>query len=69
MKNYPDVSEIFQKKAAHRRALAALSFEEKIELVFKMRERREFIKTGKLIAGETVTGEKVADKTRLQGTD
>jgi hypothetical protein len=48
MKKYPDVSELIEKKKAHRRSLAALPFEEKIEMVFKLRERREFIKSGRV---------------------
>lgn len=47
MKKYPDVTEIIKKKEEHRRALAALPFEEKIEMVFKLRERRKFIKSGR----------------------
>jgi hypothetical protein len=48
MKKYPDVSELIKQKEAHRRALAALTFEEKIEMVFKLRERRKFIKSGRV---------------------
>ena len=48
MKKYPDISEIIKKKEKHRRALAALPFEEKIEMVFKLRERRKFIKSGRV---------------------
>jgi hypothetical protein len=47
MKKYPDVSELIKKKEAHRRSLAALPFEEKVEMVFKLRERRKFIKSGR----------------------
>jgi len=47
MKEYPDISELIKKKEAHRRALAALPFEKKIELVFKLNERRRFIKSGR----------------------
>jgi hypothetical protein len=47
VKKYPDVSEVFKKKEKHRRSLAALPFEEKIEMVFKLRERRKFIKSGR----------------------
>jgi len=47
MKKYPDISEIIKKKEKHRRSLAALPFEEKIEMVFKLRERRKFIKSGR----------------------
>jgi hypothetical protein len=50
MKKYPDISEIIEKKEKHRRALAALSFEEKIELVFKLQERRKFIKSGQAVS-------------------
>ena len=49
MKKYPNVSEILKKKEKHRRSLAALSFEEKIEMVFKLRERRAFIKSGRVV--------------------
>ena len=49
MKKYPNVSEILKKKEKHRRFLAALSFEEKIEMVFKLRERRALIKSGKVV--------------------
>jgi hypothetical protein len=51
MKKYPDISEIIKKKAKHRRSLAALSFEEKIEMVFKLQERRKFIKSGQGVSG------------------
>jgi hypothetical protein len=47
VKKYPDVSELLKKKETHRRALAALSFEEKIEMVFRLQERRNFIKSGR----------------------
>ncbi len=50
MKNYPDTGEIIKKKEAHRRSLAALSFEEKIEIVFKLNERQRFIKSGRAVA-------------------
>ncbi len=49
MKKYPDISEIIKKKETHRRALAALSFEEKMEMVFKLQARREFVKAGQII--------------------
>ena len=49
MKKYPDISAIIKKKEAQRRALAALSFEEKIELVFKLKARREFVKAGQIV--------------------
>lgn len=46
MKKYPDVTELIKKREAHRRSLAALPFEKKIEMVFKLRERRKFIQSG-----------------------
>ncbi len=46
MKKYPDISEILKKKEDHRRTLAALTFEQKIEMVFKIQARREFLKSG-----------------------
>ena len=42
MKEYPDISELIERKRRHRRRLAALPFEQKMEIVFKLRERREF---------------------------
>ena len=50
MKKYPEMSEIIKKKAKHRRSLATLPFEEKIEMVFKLQERRKFIKSGRVIS-------------------
>lgn len=50
MKKYPDITAIIKKKEKHRRSLAALPFEEKIEMVFKLQERRKFIKSGKVIS-------------------
>jgi len=50
MKKYPDVSEIIKKKERHRRSLAALPFEEKIEMVFRLRERRKFVKSGRAVS-------------------
>jgi hypothetical protein len=49
MKKYPDISEIIKKKEQERRSLAALPFEKKIEMVFKLRERQKFIKSGRVI--------------------
>jgi hypothetical protein len=46
MKTYPDISKLIKAKEAHRRALAALPFEKKIELVFKLQQRRRFVKSG-----------------------
>jgi DNA polymerase III sliding clamp (beta) subunit (PCNA family) len=50
MKKYPDISKVIKKKEKHRRSLAALSFEEKIEMVFKLQERRKFIKSGQVVS-------------------
>jgi hypothetical protein len=47
MKKYPDISEIIKKKEEGRRELAALPFEEKIKMVFKLRERGKFIESGR----------------------
>lgn len=46
MKKYSDISGILKKKEEHRRTLGALSFEQKIEMVFKIQARREFLKSG-----------------------
>jgi len=54
LKKYPDISQVIKKKEKHRRTLAALPFERKIELVFKLRERREFIKSGRLVSNRRV---------------
>ena len=50
MKKYPDVGALMRKKEKHRRSLAALPFEEKIEIVFKLQARREFIKSGRVVS-------------------
>lgn len=41
---YPDISELLQKKAARRRRLAKLSFEEKIEIVRRLQNLNSSIK-------------------------
>jgi len=46
VKKYPDIKDIIKNKAAHRRSLAALSFEEKLEIVFRLRKRKKLIKSG-----------------------
>lgn len=46
MKKYPDIRPMLKQKAAHRRALAELSFEKKMEIVFRLQNRRKFIKSG-----------------------
>ncbi len=35
---YPDISDIYERKMAGRRAMAALSFEEKLDILDRMRE-------------------------------
>jgi DNA polymerase III sliding clamp (beta) subunit (PCNA family) len=50
VKKYPDISRVIKQKEEHRRLLAALSFEQKIELVFKLNDRRKFIKSGKAVS-------------------
>jgi hypothetical protein len=45
---YPDINAIIKKKEQHRRSLAALPFEKKIEMVFKLQERRKFIKSSRI---------------------
>jgi hypothetical protein len=51
MKKYPDISEIIKKKERHRRFLASLPFEEKIEMVFKLQARRKAIKSARAAQG------------------
>lgn len=50
MKKYPRISEVLKKKEKHRRSLASLSFEKKIEIVFKLQERAKFIKSGRVVS-------------------
>jgi len=50
MKKYPAIGNLIKKKEQQRRSLAALSFEKKIEMVFKLRERRKFIKSGRVVS-------------------
>jgi hypothetical protein len=49
MKNYPNIDKILEAKEARRKALAELSFEEKMEVVSKLAERSKFIKSGRVI--------------------
>jgi hypothetical protein len=44
MKEYPDVTELFIRKAQRRKRLARLSFEEKIAIVNKWRKLTESIR-------------------------
>ncbi len=48
MTKYPDISTLLQRKASRRRRLAALSFEEKIEIVKKWRELTKQIRNSEL---------------------
>ena len=50
MKKYPDISEIIKNKEKHRRALAALPFEKKIEMVFRLQERQKFMKSSRAVS-------------------
>ncbi|MFI4988734.1 MAG: hypothetical protein ACHQF3_14995 [Alphaproteobacteria bacterium] len=43
-KTYPDISDVFARKAAGRRESAALSFGEKLDILERMRERVEPIR-------------------------
>ncbi len=61
MKKYPDISEILKQKEQHRRVLAALPFEQKIEIVFKLRERCKFIKSGQVVSNAKKTKSKRAE--------
>lgn len=47
MKKYPNNNEIFKQKERHRRRLSALSFEQKIEMIFKLKERRKFFEAAR----------------------
>jgi hypothetical protein len=47
VKKYPNVEEIVARKRRHRRRLAALPFEQKIEMVFKLKGRREFFQAAR----------------------
>jgi hypothetical protein len=46
MKRYPSIEGLLKRKEAHRRALAALPFEEKIKIVLRLQARRRFLKSG-----------------------
>lgn len=46
MKKDPEIKSLLKQKEARRRALAALPFEEKIELVRRLQARRRFLKSG-----------------------
>ena len=46
---YPNIDSLIERKRQQRRHLAALPFEQKMELVFKLRERQKFIKSGRKV--------------------
>jgi len=48
-RKYPNIDSLIERKRQHRRHLAALPFEQKMELVFKLRERQKFIKSGRKV--------------------
>jgi len=50
VKKYPRIKHIIENKQKHRRALAALPFEEKVAMVFKLRARSKFIKSGQVMS-------------------
>ena len=64
MKKYPDIGEIIIRKEKQRRSLAALSFEKKIEMVFKLRERRKFIKSSRVVTISQKPKTKSASRSR-----
>jgi len=47
MKDCPNIDMLLKAKENQRRALAELSFEKKIELVFRLAERRKFVESGR----------------------
>ncbi|MGI9107919.1 MAG: hypothetical protein ACR2G4_16920 [Pyrinomonadaceae bacterium] len=49
MKKYPGIKHIIENKQKHRRTLAALPFEKKIAMVFKLSARNKFIKSGQIM--------------------
>ena len=56
MKTYPNISKLIKAKEARRRALAALPFEKKIELVFKLQQRRRFLKSAQIAGKRRIKG-------------
>jgi hypothetical protein len=51
VKKYPDISELIKQKEEHRRKMAALPFEKKVEIAFALSARHKFIKSGRLARG------------------
>ncbi len=56
MKKYPNIGEHLEKKARHRRRLAALPFEEKIEMIFRLKARRDFFLSARVTGDARLTG-------------
>jgi type II restriction/modification system DNA methylase subunit YeeA len=49
MKKYPDITNLIEKKEAHRKSMASLPFEEKVKIAFELNKRHKFIKSGTLV--------------------
>jgi hypothetical protein len=49
VKKYSGIKQIIENKEEHRRRLAALPFEEKVAMVFKLSVRKKFIKSGLVV--------------------
>jgi len=49
VKKYPGIKQLIENKRQHRRRLAALPFEEKVAMVFKLSARKKFIKSGQIV--------------------
>jgi hypothetical protein len=54
MKKYPDISNLLEQKERHRRRLAALPFEQKIEMVFRLKARRELLQGARPAKADTL---------------
>jgi hypothetical protein len=54
MKKYPDISKLLEQKERHRRHLAALPFERKIEMVFRLQLRRELLQGARAVKADTL---------------
>jgi len=44
VKKYPNIDVLLKQKAAHRRKMAALPFEEKVKIAFSLRDRHTSIR-------------------------
>ena len=56
IKKYPDVTELFRRKAQRRKRLAGLSFEEKIAIVNKWRRLTQSIRKSQAAVKPRVAG-------------